>query len=171
MKVLTIPDRRLRVKAKPVEQFNAEFKKIIDEMFTTMYNASGVGLAATQVGLDYRVAVIDISKENNEPMVLANPSILEADHYITMEEGCLSVPGHYDQVKRANWIKFQVQDKQGKTYTREAEGLLAECVQHEIDHLDGKIYIDYLSSLKQRRIREKVKKHLKQRRSNQKTKS
>jgi len=163
MKILSIPDPKLRVETTPVEIIDDNLQKIIDDMFETMYDAPGVGLASTQVGLGMRMAVIDVSQTKDQPLVLINPEIIDAKDFTKMDEGCLSVPGHYDTVTRATWVKMKALDRDGKEYTLEAEGLLAEAIQHEIDHLDGKIYIDQLSSFKQRRIKEKVKKFVKKR--------
>ena len=160
MKLVTLPDPRLRVVTKHVEVFDAALQIIIDDMIETMYAEHGVGLAATQVGLDMRLAVIDCSPERNAPMVLINPELADAKNFITMDEGCLSVPGHYDTVTRAAWVKVKALDRHGKPIEFEAEDLLAECCQHEIDHLNGKLYIDQLSRFKQKRAQEKVKKHL-----------
>ncbi len=160
LKLVTIPDMRLRKVTKAVTVFDAAFNKIIDDMIETMYAENGVGLAATQVGLDIRLTVIDCSAERDKPRVLVNPEIIEAKNFVTMDEGCLSVPGYYDTVTRAAYVKVKAQDRAGKPYEFEAEGLLAECVQHEVDHLNGKLYIDQLSKFKQKRALDKVKKHL-----------
>lgn len=167
LKILSIPDPRLREKAKPIEKIDNEVKQLIDDMFETMYDAPGVGLAATQVGIAKRLAVIDITSDKKGAMVLINPEILEKRDMVMMDEGCLSVPGHYDNIERSNWVKLKAQDRDGKIYELEAEGHLAEAIQHEVEHLDGKLYIDYLSSLKRRRIQEKIKK-LKKRESKNK---
>lgn len=164
MKILSHPDPRLRVVTKAVTQIDDKLQQIIDDMIETMYDANGVGLASTQVGLTQRLCVIDVSREHNQPMVLINPQILERKDLVEFEEGCLSVPGHYDKLKRHNWVKIKYQDREGKEFELEGEGLLAECIQHELDHLDGKLYIDYLSSLKQKRIRAKLDKLKRQQR-------
>lgn len=159
LKILYIPDSRLRELAKRVEDITSKkIQDFIDDMFETMYDAPGVGLAATQVGVAKQIAVIDVSRDKNEPLVLINPEIIDRKNLISFDEGCLSVPGHYDKLERADWVKMRAFDRQGKSYELEAEGLLAECIQHEIDHLHGKLYIDYLSSFKQSRIRHKVEK-------------
>jgi peptide deformylase len=158
LKILHVPDPRLREKAWPIENIDDEIHQLIEDMFETMYDAPGVGLAATQVGIAKRLAVIDVSQEKNQRLVLINPEILEKRDEEIMEEGCLSVPYHADKVKRATWVKMRALDQKGKVYELESTGLLAECIQHEIDHLDGKLYIDYLSSLKRNRIVEKIKK-------------
>lgn len=160
LKLVTIPDPRLRIITRPVEKFDDHLQKVIDDMIETMYEENGVGLAATQVGLDKQITVIDCSPERNKPMVLINPELIEAKNFVSMDEGCLSVPGHYDTVTRATWVKVKALDRQGKPFEFEAEGLLAECCQHEIDHLNGKLYIDQLSKFKQKRAQEKVKKFL-----------
>lgn len=154
--VVVIPDKRLRVNTKFIDTFDDKLQSTIDDMIETMYAARGVGLAATQVGLNMRLSVIDCSPEQNSPQVFINPEILEARNYETMDEGCLSVPGHYDKVTRATFVKVKAVDRHGKEFILEAEGLLAECLQHEIDHLNGKLYIDQLSTFKQRRIQDKV---------------
>jgi peptide deformylase len=158
MKILHIPDPRLRVKTSVVTQIDDQLQTIIDDMFETMYDAPGVGLASTQVGLTMRLTVIDVSQEKNQPMVFINPEIVEAKDFDKVDEGCLSVPGHYDTVTRAKWVKVKALDRKGKEFTLETDGLLAQCLQHEIDHLNGKVYIDQLSRLKSHRIHEKVKK-------------
>lgn len=160
MKILTIPNHKLRIDTEPVTQFDDQLQTIIDDMFETMYDAPGVGLASTQVGLGMSLAVIDVSKEKDQPMVIINPEIVETRDEVKFEEGCLSVPGCYDTVTRSNWVKMKALDRTGKPFEIEATELLAECIQHEIDHLHGKIYIDQLSVFKQRRMRVKVKKFL-----------
>lgn len=162
LKVLYIPDPRLREQTQLITQFDdPQLQQFIDDMIETMYAARGVGLAATQVGVSKRLAVIDVSDEGNKVMVLANPEIIERSDDIMFDEGCLSVPGHYDRLGRANRVKMRAQDRHGKSYEIEATGLLAECIQHEIDHLYGKLYIDYLSPLKRERIAKKVEKYKK----------
>jgi peptide deformylase len=158
LEILQHPDSRLREKARPVERFDAALQRLIDDMFDTMYAAPGVGLAATQVGVAQRIAVMDCSQEEGkrEPLVLINPEIVEQGDPEEMEEGCLSVPGVRDKLKRYRRLKVKALDRSGKLYELEAEGLLAQCVQHEIDHLNGKLYIDYLSSLKRERIRKQL---------------
>jgi peptide deformylase len=156
--ILCFPDPRLKNVADKITIFDDTLQRLIDDMFETMYHAPGVGLAATQVGIKKRLAVIDVSSEKNQPLVLINPEIIELDEYKDLEEGCLSVPDYYDTISRANKIKMRALNAQGKEYTLEAQGLLAQCIQHEIDHLNGKLYIDYLSSLKRKLIRNKMKK-------------
>jgi len=162
MALLTIlhhPDPRLRQKARPVERFDAELQRLVDDMFETMYAAPGVGLAATQIGVALRVAVMDCSREEGvrEPLVMINPEILEAGDPEEVDEGCLSVPGVSDTLKRNRRVKARALDRKGKAYEVEAEGLLAQCIQHEIDHLDGKLYIDRLSSLKRDRLLKRMR--------------
>ncbi|MDX1498035.1 MAG: peptide deformylase [Salinisphaeraceae bacterium] len=161
MAILTIlhhPDPRLRVKAEAISDFGAELQQFIDDMFETMYDAPGVGLAATQVGDSRRVAVMDCSEDKQQPIVMINPEILEKSEPEKIQEGCLSVPGHFDDVKRYRKVRFKALDRNGEPYEMEAEGLLAQCVQHEIGHLDGQLYIDLLSPLKRDRIRKKIEK-------------
>ena len=162
MTLLTIlhhPHPRLRDQAKPVAKFDAALHQLIRDLFETMYAAPGVGLAATQVGIAQRVAVMDCSRDENkrEPIVMVNPEILEQTEPEEMEEGCLSVPGVGEKVKRHQRLRVRAQDRDGKIFELTAEGLLAQCVQHEVDHLDGKLYIDRLSSLKRERLLKKLK--------------
>ena len=133
-------------------------RRLVDDMFETMYEAPGIGLAAIQVDVPLRVITIDVSAERNEPIALINPQVIETRGTLVTEEGCLSVPGFYDKVDRAEWIRYQALDMDGKPYEREADDLLAVCVQHEIDHLDGRLFVDYLSKLKRHRIRKKLEK-------------
>jgi peptide deformylase len=157
--ILHHPDPRLRIKARPVVDFGPALQKLIDDMFETMYDAPGVGLAATQVGVDLRVAVMDAGGEDKpEPQVLINPEIVEASDRQEMDEGCLSVPEISDKVQRYNRLTLKALDRSGQPYEIEVEGLRAQAIQHEIDHLDGKLYIDYLSSLKRERILKKLRK-------------
>ena len=162
MAILTIlhfPDQRLRRRAQPVEQVDATTQTLIADMLSTMYQAEGIGLAATQVNVLQRIVTIDVSAEGNEPLVLINPEILEQQGEAEMSEGCLSVPEIRETVKRAAIIRFRALNQAGEPFEMQAEGLLAACVQHEIDHLDGKLFIDYLSGLKRQRIRKKVQKN------------
>ena len=154
--ILNHPDPRLRKKTPPVQKFDSALQKLIDDMFETMYAAPGVGLAANQVGVQLRLAVMDCSDEHDQPLVLINPEVVERSDPQEMEEGCLSVPDIRDKIQRYNKLKVRALDRAGKPYELEAEGLMAQCVQHEIDHLDGKLYIDYLSSLKRERIKKKL---------------
>ncbi len=156
--ILKFPDARLRNSAKLVDTVDKSVQKLVDDLLETMYEAPGIGLAATQVGVARQVVVIDISEERDQPLVLINPEILEASGEEEMEEGCLSVPGYFDKVKRAEKIKMKALDRDGKEFVRDLDGLLAVCVQHEIDHLHGKLFVDYLSRLKRERIRKKLEK-------------
>ncbi|MEW8316830.1 MAG: peptide deformylase [Candidatus Thiodiazotropha endolucinida] len=160
--ILRFPDPRLRNKAKPVAQVDDSIRRLIDDMLETMYQAPGIGLAATQVNVAKRVVVIDLSEEKNQPLCLVNPEIIEKDGEEQMEEGCLSVPGVYEMVKRANLIRVRALGRDGAAFEMEAEGLLAVCIQHELDHLEGKLFVDYLSSLKRQRIRKKLEKESRQ---------
>jgi peptide deformylase len=161
--ILEFPDPRLRTRAQPVTVFDAELGQLIDDMFETMYAAPGIGLAATQVDAHKRLIVIDVSEAHNEPVVLINPEILSREGVAETEEGCLSVPGIFDDVKRAAKIRVRAQDRTGAVFERDCEGVLAVCVQHEMDHLEGKLFVDYLSDLKRQRIRKKLEKERKQR--------
>ena len=156
--ILHYPDPRLRKVAAPVARVDDRIKKLVADMAETMHTAPGIGLAATQVDVHERVIVIDISETRDELKVFINPEILERDGEEESEEGCLSVPGVYDRVRRAERIKVRALDVEGQPFTLETDGLLAVCVQHEIDHLDGKVFVDYLSRLKQQRIAAKMKK-------------
>jgi len=163
MALLTIlhhPDPRLRQKAQPVATFDEALQTLIDDMFETMYAAPGVGLAATQVGIALRLAVIDCSEDKTapQPIVMINPEIVERAEREVMEEGCLSVPGVGEKVERFNRLRVRAVDRDGKPFEIDAQGLLAQAVQHEIDHLDGKLYIDHLSSLKRERLLKKLRK-------------
>jgi peptide deformylase len=161
--ILEFPDPRLRTKAQPVEQVDAALRKLIDDMFETMYAAPGIGLAATQVNVHKRVVVMDLSEDKSEPRVFINPefeSLTEdMDQY---QEGCLSVPGFYENVDRPQKVRIKAQDRDGTPYELIAEGLLAVCIQHECDHLNGKLFVDYLSSLKRDRIKKKLEKQHRQ---------
>ena len=158
LEILHFPDPRLREQTQSIEVFDQALSDFIDDMFDTMYDAPGVGLAATQVGDMRRVAVMDCSEDKNERIVMCNPVITDWRELETVDEGCLSVPDHYDKVKRYAWVAFEARDRDGTPYTMEAEGLLAQCVQHETAHLDGQLYIDKLSRLKRDRIRRKLAK-------------
>jgi peptide deformylase len=161
--ILEYPDPRLRTRALPVTRFDKDLKRQIADMFETMYEAPGIGLAATQVDWHHRVVVIDVSDKKNDPLVFINPEILEKTGKASGEEGCLSVPGVFDDVPRAERIRARWQDADGKVVERELEGMLAICVQHEMDHLDGKLFVDYLSDLKRQRIRKKLEKERRER--------
>lgn len=156
--ILHFPDPRLRQVALPVEAVDDEIRQLVDDMAETMYDAPGIGLAATQVNVHRRVIVIDVSREQKELQVLINPEVIEKQGEETMEEGCLSVPGVYESVSRAEKVKVRALDRNGQPFELEADGLLAVCIQHEIDHLDGKVFVDYLSRLKQQRIEKKLAK-------------
>ncbi len=156
--ILHYPDARLRKAAKPVSDVNDDIRKLIEDMFETMYDAPGIGLAASQVNVHQRLLVADISENKNQPLVLINPVLLSLDGQEQTEEGCLSVPGIYEPVKRASQVKVSALDRSGAPFELEAEGMLAVCIQHEIDHLDGKLFVDYLSEMKQQRIRKKLEK-------------
>jgi peptide deformylase len=158
LNILEFPDPRLRKKAVPLEQVDPSVSRLIDDMFETMYAAPGIGLAATQIDVHKRVLVADVSLEKNEPHVMINPEILEKDGVAISEEGCLSVPGFFDEVERANHIRLRFLDRNGQSREEEFDGLLAICVQHEIDHLDGKLFVDYLSEAKRQRIRRRLEK-------------
>jgi len=160
--ILHFPDPRLRNKAKPVAEVNDEIRRLIDDMLETMYAAPGIGLASIQVNVPLRVIVVDITEDRSEPLALINPEILSKDGVEEMDEGCLSVPGVYETVQRADRIRVRYLDRDGNTVERDAEGLLAVCIQHEIDHLDGRLFVDYLSSLKRQRIRKKLEKESRQ---------
>ena len=161
LNILNYPDERLRTIASPVEQVTTEITRFVDDMFETMYNAPGIGLAATQVNFHKQIIVMDLSESKTEPLTLINPKIVEKNGLQHQDEGCLSVPGIYEPVERALHIKVQALDKQGKHFEQEAEDLLAVCIQHEMDHLKGILFVDYLSNLKQQRIRKKLLKQQK----------
>jgi len=161
LEILVYPDERLRKIAKPVENVDKRIQQLVSDMTETMYDANGIGLAATQVDVHKQVIVMDLSEERNEPRVLINPKIIERDGEQIYDEGCLSVPEYYAPVKRAERIKITALDEQGEIYELEAEGLLAVCIQHEMDHLAGKVFVDYLSRLKQDRVRKKLVKRAK----------
>lgn len=156
LEILVYPDPRLRKIAKPVETVDDEIRQLVADMTETMYAANGIGLAATQVDVHKQVIVMDLSEDRSEPRVLINPKIIEKDGEQIYDEGCLSVPEYYAPVKRAENIKITALDEQGEIYELTAEGLLAICIQHEMDHLQGKVFVDYLSRLKQDRVRKKL---------------
>ncbi len=161
--VLEFPDPRLRTVAKPVEQVDDELRALIDDMFDTMYQAPGIGLAATQVNVHKRVLVVDVSEERNEPRVFINPEVTPlTDETGELEEGCLSVPGFNEAVERPNRVHVRARDYNGEFVDMEAEGLLAVCLQHELDHLEGRLFVDHISRLKRQRIRKKLEKQQKQ---------
>ena len=161
--ILEFPDPRLRTRARPVTVFDAALGTLIDDLLETMYAAPGIGLAATQVDVHQRVLVLDVSPDRSQPLALVNPEIIARDGEASTEEGCLSVPGIYDQVKRAARIRLRSQDRTGVVSERDYEDILAVCIQHEMDHLDGKLFVDYLSDLKRERIRKKLDKERKER--------
>jgi peptide deformylase len=163
--ILEFPDPRLRKRAEPVTRFDAALGTLIDDMLETMYAAPGIGLAATQVDVHQRVIVIDISREHNEPLVLVNPEILAREGEANTEEGCLSVPNIFDEIKRAAKVRVRAQDRNGTSFERDFDDILAVCVQHEMDHLEGRLFVDYLSDLKRERIRKKLDKDRKERAS------
>ena len=161
--ILRYPDPRLHKVAQPVQAFDARLQQLIDSMFETMYDAKGIGLAATQIDVHERLIVIDVSEERDQPLVLINPEITWASaERVRGDEGCLSVPGIYDGVERATAVKVKAQDRQGQEQLIEADGLLAVCIQHEMDHLLGKVFVEYLSTLKQGRIKTKLAKALRE---------
>lgn len=161
--ILEFPDPRLRTRAQPVAKVDATVRRLIDDMFETMYAAPGIGLAATQVNVHQRVLVLDISENGSTPLALINPEIVARDGIEETEEGCLSVPGIYDKVTRAEQVRVRALDRDGKSFEMNADGLLAVCIQHEMDHLEGKLFVDYLSELKRTRIRKKLDKERKDR--------
>mgnify|MGYP002148242238 CR=1 FL=1 len=158
LSILEFPDPRLRTVAKPVELVDKKITSLVEDMFETMYEAHGVGLAATQVDIHKRIIVLDTSEEKNEPICLINPELVEEVGEEESDEGCLSVPGIFEPVSRAEKIKVKALNKKGESFELEAEGLLAICVQHEMDHLKGKLFVDYLSPLKRQRIKKKMEK-------------
>lgn len=163
LEILHHPDPRLREKAQTVSDFGQELQSLIDDMFETMYDAPGVGLAATQIGVALQVAVMDCgSDDKREPRVMINPEIIEADEPEVVDEGCLSVPEVSDRVRRHRRVRLRALDRQGNPYELEADGLLAQCIQHEKDHLDGKLYIDHLSTIKRDRLLKRQRKLRKQ---------
>jgi peptide deformylase len=163
--ILEFPDQRLRTRAQPVTKFDAELGRLVDDLFETMYAAPGIGLAASQVDVHQRVLVIDISDARDQPRAFINPEILYREGEEETEEGCLSVPGIFDEVVRASKIRVRWQDRTGAATEENFEGMMAVCIQHEMDHLDGKLFVDYLSDLKRQRIRKKLEKERKQRAS------
>ena len=160
LNILRYPDARLHKVASPVTVFDDSLKKLVADMAETMYAAPGIGLAATQVDVHKRVIVVDVSERRDSLVVLVNPEILEATGESDIEEGCLSVPGIYELVQRAERVKVRAYDQNGNPFTLEAQGLLAVCIQHEMDHLQGKVFVEHLSQLKQQRIRAKLAKQL-----------
>lgn len=158
LNILHFPDLRLRTRAVPVTLFDEDLKRIIKDMFETMYEAPGIGLAATQVNIHQRILVIDVSEDKDQPLCLINPEIMTLQGEEEMEEGCLSVPGIYEKVTRAETVSVRAMDESGNSFDMDADGLLAICIQHEVDHLDGRLFVDHLTRLKQQRIRKKLEK-------------
>ncbi len=162
LEILHFPDPRLRRRAEPASSVDDRVRRLIDDMLDTMYDAPGIGLSAPQVNVAKRVVTIDVSKDRNAPLCLVNPEIRSAGGETETEEGCLSVPGVYEMVKRPERVRVHALDRDGRSCEIEAEGLLAVCIQHEIDHLDGRLFVDHLSRLKRQRIRKKAEKALRQ---------
>jgi peptide deformylase len=158
LSILEFPDPRLRTRAKPVERVDAALRQLIDDMFETMYDAPGIGLAATQVDVHLRFMVIDVSENKDQQLVFINPEIVLRDGEQVCQEGCLSVPGIFADVTRAERIAVRALDRDGNPFEMQAEGLLAVCIQHEMDHLEGKVFVDYLSPLKREQVRKKLQK-------------
>jgi peptide deformylase len=163
LNILEYPDPRLRTKAQPVDLVDDELRRLAADMLETMYAAPGIGLAATQVDVHRRMLVADISEEQDTPHIFINPEILERRGTEVMEEGCLSVPGFYESVTRSEWVRVRALNLEGNSFEVDLDGLLAVVVQHEMDHLDGKLFVDYLSDLKRQRIRKRIEKGRRQR--------
>jgi peptide deformylase len=160
--ILEYPDPRLRIRAEPVTKVDAEIRRFVEDLFETMYSAPGIGLAATQVNVHKRIIILDLSTDHMQPYCLINPELLSTEGTTSAEEGCLSVPEFYDYVERAAKIKVRALDRDGKPFELETEGLLAVCIQHEMDHLEGRLFVDYLSPLKREMVRKKLAKQRKQ---------
>ncbi len=158
-KIIYLPDPRLRKNSSNVETFDNDLQILIDDMFETMYHAKGVGLAAPQIGINLRLSVIDVVGDKTQQIVIINPEIIESEGEEVYQEGCLSVPGAYDKVKRASWVKVRALDRNGNSFEMESDGLLGECFQHEIDHLNGKLFVDLLSPLKKSMARKKLERY------------
>ncbi len=169
--ILEYPDPRLRQKAEPVRFVDDALRQSVDDLLETMYVANGIGLAATQVDIHKRMLVIDISEQRNDPLILINPEILSAEGRESVEEGCLSLPGIYDKVQRATKIRVRALGRDGRPFAMDADGLLAVCIQHEIDHLEGQLFVDYLSELKRQLIRKRLQKERRQRTSAHETRA
>lgn len=165
LQILEYPDPRLRTRAVAVREFDARLSQLIDDMFETMYAAPGIGLAASQIDFHQQLIVMDLSDSKDQPLVFCNPEILSREGVATYEEGCLSVPGIFDDVERAARIRARARDRTGAPFEMVLEGMLAVCLQHEMDHLDGKLFVDYLSDLKRQRIRKKLERDRKDRAS------
>jgi peptide deformylase len=161
LEILHFPDPRLRTKALPVDVIDDEIRQIAEDMLETMYDAPGIGLAATQVNVHKRIVVLDVTEDQSEPLVLINPEILEKRGEESMDEGCLSVPGVYETVTRADWVRVRALNLDGVSLELETDGLKAVCIQHELDHLEGKLFVDYLSSMKRQRIKKRLEKEAK----------
>lgn len=157
--IIYLPDPRLRAKTKVITKFDAKLHQLINDMYETMYAAKGIGLAAPQIGLSLKIAVIDVSEDRNEKFCIINPEILKRDGEELLSEGCLSVPSVYDKAPRASRVVVRAQNENGETFEIDADGLLAHCLQHEIDHLNGKLFVDYLSPLKKQMARKKLEKY------------
>lgn len=160
--IIYLPDPRLRKVSSDITDFNDELQKLIDDMFETMYDAKGVGLAAPQIGINKRLSVIDVTGDESQQLVIINPKVIESKGEESYQEGCLSVPGAYDTVKRAAWVKIRALDRHGKEFEMDSDGLLGECFQHEIDHLNGRLFVDLLSPLKRSLARKKLAKFKRQ---------
>lgn len=160
--ILHFPDSRLRQKALPIDEVNDDIRQLVDDMLETMYQAPGIGLAATQINVQKRVIVIDISEDKSLPLILINPEITNKQGQREHEEGCLSVPEAYELVTRADCVQITALDRDGNRFELDADDLLATCIQHEIDHLDGKLFVDYLSNLKRQRIKKRLEKQQRQ---------
>jgi peptide deformylase len=156
LEILHFPDPQLRLKARPVTQVDDQVRQMVKDMFETMYKAPGIGLAATQVNIQLEVIVMDVSEDKDQPLCLINPKIIKAEGTEEMQEGCLSVPGFYENVTRAESVKVQALNENGESFELAADNLLAVCIQHEMDHLQGKLFVDYLSPLKRQRIKKKL---------------
>jgi peptide deformylase len=163
LEILEFPDPRLRTRAQPVTEVDDSIRRMISDMFETMYAAPGIGLAASQVNFHKRMLVIDITEDRKQPLVFINPQIIAREGEEETEEGCLSVPGIFEKVRRAERITVRALDRHGISFDLQADGLLAVCIQHEMDHLDGKLFVDYLSELKRTRIRSRLEKERKER--------
>lgn len=162
LNILHFPDPRLRQKALPIEKVTDEIRQLAHDMLETMYDAPGIGLAATQVNEQKRLIVIDVSEDKNDPLFLINPELISTEGERDFEEGCLSVPEAYETVTRADTIRVRALNLQGEPFEMDADGILATCIQHEIDHLEGKLFVDYLSNLKRQRIKKRLEKHQRQ---------